>query len=352
MKHVFKMAAVAALAIMMGCSYPENNADGGNSSPSGSGDGISSSGGGGGGYGGTSSSGGGDGGGSGINPDITIKNNTGYSFWSLTGGLYIKPSTEAKNWGNSFVRGSTDWNDGESRNFTLSVPLSTNSVYDILLNAGGYNFIKYGVTVSNRMTITFTTGDVNDGSSLPSITLQNRSGKTFNSVHIKPSAISDWGESFGSVGNDGNISATILIPPSNYTVFDIQARSTNPTNTYTRNNVTISNGLTLLFTSADAANPTIEPPVIVIQNNTGYSFWRLTGGLYIKPSTEAENWGSNFLVGYADWYDGESRGISIPQSLSNTIDIKMTAGGYNFIKYNVTVSEGMIVTFTTGDLEQ
>jgi len=49
MKHIFKMAAVATLALTLfvGCSYPEDNANEGNSSPSGSGNGSSSSGGGG-----------------------------------------------------------------------------------------------------------------------------------------------------------------------------------------------------------------------------------------------------------------------------------------------------------------
>ena len=144
----------------------------------------------------------------------------------------------------------------------------------------------------------------------------------------------------------------ILIPASNYTVFDIQMKSTNPTNTYTKNNVTISNGMKLLITSADAENPSIEMPVIVIINNTGYGFWSLSGGLYIKPSS-SEDWGNNF-VGWDDFNDGTSRAFSLPQRLSDNrvYDIKINAGGYTFIKYNVTVSEGMIVTFTTGDLEQ
>jgi hypothetical protein len=206
------------------------------------------------------------------------------------------------------------------------------------------------------MTINFTTSDLNDGSNLPTITIQNRSGKTFDSVHIKPSVISDWGSSFGSVSNNDNRSVNILIPPSNYTVFDIQMRSTNPTNSYTRNSVTISNGMNLTFTSADADNPTIELPVIVIQNNTGYTvggggIFQNTG-IYISPSTST-SWGDN-LVPYVTILDGQSRAFPLSQHLStnSVYDIRLMGGGFTFTKYNLTVSEGMIVTFTANDLEQ
>jgi hypothetical protein len=284
----------------------------------------------------------GGGGGGGIKPTITIKNNTGYSC-----DIYIKPSTETKSWGYDLTR-SSDLSDGKSENYTLD-----DKVYDIRLYAwssGGYNFIKYGVTVSNKMTITFSTSDLNNMSSLPKITIQNRSGKSFDSVYIVPSALnpsnpSDWGESWGGISNNNDKSdINILIPPTNYTVFDIQARSSNPTNTYTKTNVTISNGLTLLFTSADKDNPTIEPPVIVIQNNTGYSC-----DVYIK-SPSSENWGSD-LTGSSALGDGKSQTFSVSQSMGS-IDIKLHKWGnpeYNFIKSNVTVSDGLFLIFTTGD---
>lgn len=294
------------------------------------------------------------------NPKITIVNNTGYTIGSSGttsgSGIYIKPSTAALSWGNNLVRSFPYLSDGESREFTLSQPLSTHSVYDIRVNSSEFSFRKYGVTISNGMTITFTASDLNDGSAQPSITLQNRSGKAFNSVHIKPSAISGWGESFGTVSNNSDLSATILVPPSNYTVFDIQARSTNPTNTYTKNNVTISQDMILTFTSADADNQTIELPVIVIQNNTGYtigSSGTTSGsGIYIKPSTST-NWGNNLVRSYPYLSDGESRAFTLSQNLSaqNAYDIRLNGGGFNFTKNNVIVSEGMILTFTTSDAE-
>jgi len=282
--------------------------------------------------------------GSGTNPTIHIKNNTGYY---LSYG-WIKPSTST-NWGSNIY---PYLDDGKSTTINLSQPLSVQSVYDIRLgqsSSSGYRFTKYGVKISNNMTVTFTTGDLTTGSELPTITIQNRSGKTFNSVYIKPSSSSAWGESLGSISNNNDKTLTIPIPPSNYTAFDIQMRSSNPTNTYTRNNVTITNGMILTFTSADADNPTIELPVIVIKNNTGYTL----NYHWIKPSTST-NWGS-YIGTYLQ--DGESKAITLSQSLSSqsVYDIRLSqssSSGFKFTKYNLTVTEGMIVTFTTSDLEQ
>jgi len=275
----------------------------------------------------------------GLKPVITVKNNTGYSVY-----VYIKPSTEVKNWGgNQLYYSWSTLGDGESYDCTLAQPLPDCNVYDFRLSGGGYDFIKYGVNVSNKMTVTFTTSDLNNMSSLPKITIQNRSGKRFDSVSIKPSASpeSDWRD-FGGIGNnDDNSDITILIPPANYTVFDIQAKSSNPTNTYTKTNVNITNGMTLLFTGADRVNPTIEDPVIVIQNNTGYYV-----DVRIRPSGSSD-WGSNQL--YYSWStlgDGASYAISVSSGLK---DIKLNGGGYNFIKSSVIVTDGQVYTFTPGD---
>jgi hypothetical protein len=282
-----------------------------------------------------------NGGGSITYPTITIKNNTGY----YISYLYIKPSTSS-DWGSSTYA----WlSDGESKTVSLSQSLSANRVYDIRLNStsgNGFNFIKTNVTVSNGMTVTFTLNDYEDGSSFPKITVYNRSGVSFNSVHVKPSVSSEWGASLGSISNNNDRTVTIPIPPSSYTVFDIQMRSSNPTNTYTRSNITVSDGMTFIFTSADRDNPSIELPVIVIQNSTGYSITYL----YIKPATSSD-WGSSSYIWLSD---GESRTVTLPQSLytNSVYDIRLYSSsgrGYNFIKTNVTVSEGMILTFTTSD---
>jgi hypothetical protein len=199
------------------------------------------------------------------------------------------------------------------------------------------------------MTITFTASDFDTGQhNIPTISIQNRTGVNFDSVRIKPSISSDWGSNFGTVSNNAQQSFTIPIPPSNFTIFDIQTSSTNPTTTYTRNNVTLTNGMVLTFTSANRDTPISGRLVIVIQNNTGHfinSWW-------IRPSGSTD-WG------LADWVflnDGESRTHSFSPTVTtgSSFDIRLStnqfATGYNFIR-SVTVSEGMIVSFNASDIE-
>jgi hypothetical protein len=279
-------------------------------------------------------------------PIIVIQNNTGYTI----SGIYIKPSNST-DWGSDLL-GYSSLGDRALRTFSLSEQLSVNSVYDIRLesSSGVYTFRRYAVNVSDGMIITFTAANLDDGNNLPSITVQNRTGVSFNAIYVKPSKASDWGKDYGSLSNNSDKSIDIPIPSSNYTVFDIQMKSSNPTNTYTRNNVTISNGMVLTYTSADSDNSLIGPPIIVIQNNTGYTI----GSIYIKPSDSA-NWGSD-LLGYYSLVDNVSRTFTLSQSLSANsvydISLKSSSGGYEFAKYNVTVSEGMIMVFTVSDLQQ
>lgn len=114
---------------------------------------------------------GGNGGGGGTNPTITIRNNTGYLIkysgigGAGDGGVWIKPSTSAQSWGSNLLNMASSIEDGASRTFTLSQPLSTQSVYDIRLRSqnfsgSGYNFIKSGITVTEGMVLTFTTSDL------------------------------------------------------------------------------------------------------------------------------------------------------------------------------------------------
>jgi len=283
----------------------------------------------------------GSGGGGGITPTITIKNNTGYEVY-----LYIKPSTEVKEWGyNQLDYSWSTLSDGGSYNCTLSKTISECSKYDIRLYGGTYNFIKFGVTVSNRSSFTFTTSDLYNMNSLPKITIQNRSGKNFDSVKIKPSSApdSDYGD-FGYLSNNSdNDNINIIIPSTNYTEFDIQAKSSNPTNTYTKTNVTITNGTTILITSADRVNSSIEPPVIVIKNNTGYEVQ-----VFIR-SMGSTDWGYNQLsYSWSTLGDGGLTAISVT---SGYIDIKLKSYyySYNFIQKNVLVEEGKVYTFTSSD---
>jgi len=283
-------------------------------------------------------------------PIIVIKNNTGYTIQ----GIYIKLPTST-DWGSN-LWGYSSLSDGQSRTFTLSQSLSANDVYDIRLSTGssgdGITFRKYSFTVSEGMIIPFTVSDLNDGSDLPEITIENRSGVSFNSIYVRPSSVpessSDWGKDYGSLSNNNDKSITISIPPSNYTVFDVQMRSSNPTNTYTKKNVTVSKGMVLTYTSADSDNPLIGSPIIVIKNNTGYTIQ----GIYIK-SSDSTDWGSN-LWGYSSLSDGQSRTFTVSQPLSSDIDIRLStssSGGTLFVKSGVTLLEGMIVDFTVGDLQ-
>jgi len=341
MKNIFKMFGIIALVAVIGlsmaaCIPVEKDADG-------DGDGNSD---------------GNDGGstGGGIKPTITIKNNTGYTI----GAIFAKPSTETKEWGWDLT-GWNDMEDGKSGEYTLDQPLTVHKVYDIRLSGGGYDFVKFGVTVSNKMTITFTVNDLNNMSSLPKITIQNRTGKNFDSLFIVPSELQpskpeDWGKDFGGIGNNGDKGdINILVAPTNYTVFDIQARSSNPTNTYNKKNVTITNGTTILITSADKEREYFtEWPVIVIQNNTGYKC-----DVFIKESGTTE-WGDDLtpwggLPWMNDWlYDGKSQTFSfLSLSSWNQIDIKLhnaDSDSINYIKLNQQMIDGMVYTFTAGDV--
>jgi len=193
--------------------------------------------------------------------------------------------------------------------------------------------------------------DLNDGNNILEITIQNRSGINFNSCYIKPSSAEDWGLSFGSLSNNGNLSITLPIPPGNCTVFDIQMKTTDPTvpSTFTKSNVPITNGMVVTFISTDADGPNNNLPVIVIQNNTSQNFyhgWR-------KPSAST-GWGSN-IVGYAGISSGQSGTVSLPYLLSTQsvydFRFKPSSGDNRFIKYSVSASNGMILIFTNSDLE-
>ena len=98
---------------------------------------------------GGNSSGSGGGGTQSVIKNIKIANNT--SQWISY--YYIKPSTST-NWGSSSY---ISLDAGKSR--AIKLP-STNSVYDIRLEASGYRFIKSGISTSDGMTVTFTNSDL------------------------------------------------------------------------------------------------------------------------------------------------------------------------------------------------
>ena len=82
----------------------------------------------------------------------------------------------------------------------------------------------------------------------------------------------------------------------------------------------------------------------------GYATSGIAHGVWIKPST-ITSWENNLLNVLSD---GQSQAFMLSQHLTtqNIYDIRISGGGFNFTKYNIIVSEGMIVTFSTNDLEQ
>ena len=290
------------------------------------------------------------------NPTITIRNNTGYTLQGSvsTNGLYIKPSTSS-DWGSNIANSSGyTINNTEERVFTLPTRITNNSVYDIRWISSFGTFIKYNITLSFGMTLTFNQSDFVDSSQNRNLTIKNLSGINCNSCFIKPSSALDWGIDFGSINN--NSERIIILPfSSNFNVYDIQMRSSNPDNTYTKNNVSISNGDTIIFYATNSDNPQILNRVIVIENNTGYTLQGSvsTNGLYIKPSTSSD-WGSNIAnsSGYTI-NNTEARAFTLPVGImnNNVYDIRWRSSSGIFVKYNVSLSFGMVLTFNIKDLE-
>jgi len=270
------------------------------------------------------------------NRTITIVNNTGYSIYNLL----IKPSNSS-DWGSSLSY-STISNSG-SLTYTLPASISNNGIYDIRFGSSTGNYIKYYFTITNGMTITFSSNDYDDGSKNPEISIKNLSGVSFNSFYIKPSSATDWGTNFGSVSNNSERTITLPFLLTNFSVFDIQMKSSN--NTYTKNNVTVSNGMIVTYYPADSDNSQIINPVIVIENNTGYSIYNLM----IKPSISLD-WGS--ILSYSTISNSGSLTYTLPASISNNgiYDIRFNSSTGLFVKNNVSLVYGMIVTFTSDDL--
>ena len=284
------------------------------------------------------------------NRTIIIKNNTGYSIGGYSSALCIKQSSSL-GWGSSLT--FYPLSNGESYAYTLPASIVNNGTYDIRFknNSGNGYFTKHYVTVSNGMTLTFTQSDYNDESQYPKITIKNLSGADFN-CYLKSSSTSDWGVMMGSVSNNHSTTIKLPILLANFSVFDIQMRSSS-TNTYTKNNVTVSDGMTITYFPADSDNSSIIMPVIVIKNNTGYTIGGYSNALWIKQSSTLD-WGSGLYGGFTI-SNGESYTYTLPASIVNngTYDIRFNnyGGSGYFTKTNVSLSFGMTLTFTGSDAE-
>ena len=183
--------------------------------------------------------------------------------------------------------------------------------------------------------------------SVPDITIQNSTGDRFYWLLIKPASSSDWEAVRGNFFENRDTLFTLSIPPYISAIFDFIAVSANTINTYTKSNVTISNGMNLMFTNADADNP-VEPHFITvhINNDTNYDpieYWS-------KPSN-ISNW--NFGVVMQDTLLS-TLSLSLSPQRERIWDFRLrdNESGLMFTKYNVYVSEGMKIIFTGSDLEQ
>jgi len=98
-----------------------------------------------------------------------------------------------------------------------------------------------------------------------------------------------------------------------------------------------------MFTTAHADSTPPGNPIIVIENNTGSQVTEVR----IKPAG-TDDWGPN-LENYLP--NGRSKTITLNQPLSvqNEYDIAVKQMFNWFYKRNVTVTEGMVVTFTSAD---
>jgi hypothetical protein len=271
-------------------------------------------------------------------PVITIQNNTGMH----VDHYQIKPSasTDWGNWHGAWL------DDGASTTHIFSYMLPANNAYDIRLHSGNSVFIRYRINLSNGTAIRFIISDFTDESNLPEITILNRTGNTLNNLRIRPFSFNDWGRDFGSIGNNGFLTVTIPIPSSTHTVFDIQMSQTSPATTYTFSSVTVTNGMVLMVTRADAdVQPLGGMPVIVIENNTGMH----VDHYQIKPSASTD-WG-NWHGAWLD--DGASTAHTFPQPLSanNRFDIRLYSGQQEFTRTNITVTDGMRISFRMSDLD-
>jgi len=86
---------------------------------------------------------------------------------------------------------------------------------------------------------------------------------------------------------------------------------------------------------------------ITINNNTGY----FIDDLWIKPSSLVD-WGDS---DYFYLFNGESTTYTLPANVVNNgiydIRIRIPSGDGYFTKYNVSLSFGMTLTFSSSDLE-
>jgi len=271
-------------------------------------------------------------------------NNTGYTL--LSG--YMKESKDLW-WGNNRLISSLP--NGSSRTITLSKPISEANVYDFVFSTqtsstSGDAFRRWSVTITDGMTVTINDSHFTNGGEQQTVRVLNRVGRECNVLSIWPSDGGgvQWSGTFSN--NNDPTTLTIAMPRSVGTTFNFQIKSANPEITYTKKDVTLpGNNTQIMFTTADSDIPLTEyRPVIVIQNNTGSQLVYT----YIKPAG-SEDWGPDLLS--INLSDGGSYAFTLGALLSvqDKYDIRVKQMFDNYVKWNVTVTDGMVVTFDSAD---
>ena len=173
-------------------------------------------------------------------PQITIVNNTGYTFTHL----FVSPTTSAV-WGDD-VLGNQVLASGASFSVTLPYSLTTIDTYDIMaVDTDVDGYIKWNVRVAagDRIVLTMSdfVGSV-QGQTLPQITVVNNTGYPFVRLYVSPTASDVWGNNVlgDRVLPSGSQIAVTLPHPINVTnTYDIMAVDTDG-DSYTKWNVTVS----------------------------------------------------------------------------------------------------------------
>jgi hypothetical protein len=290
------------------------------------------------------------GGGDSTIPTITIQNNTGYT---LSVG-FIKQSKSVV-WGATRLISSLP--NGQSRSITLTEPLSQGNVYDFAFTqnssytSSGNAFRRWGVTITNGMTITLNDSHYTNGSEQSTIRILNRTGRTITSVVVKVPDFPTGGISTGTISNNGDpLSYTIPVNRSLTTTFNLSLKT--ETLSFTKNNFNVSsNNMQVLFTSADSETSlAAEKPVIVVQNNTGSQIVYL----YVKPAGRTDIAWADVpnLASYCPAGAIQAFTLDTLLSVNDMYDIlavHMFANNGTFIKRNVKITDGMVVTFDNTD---
>jgi len=291
-------------------------------------------------------------GGGGANQTITIKNETGYTF---TAGYLKNP--KAVYWGENRI--ISPLANNQSRTITLTQPISENNVYDFSFASGthsndGEAFRRYSVTITDGMTVVINDTHYSSKFDGQTILYLNRTGTALNSLSIWSPDLPAGGAKWSGTVNNNNYTGSyttaptliIAVRPSVTTVFNFQMESLDPAIKYTKNNVTVTQNLQIMFTASDSDYTVgTYKPVIIVKNNTGSEL----AYVYIRRAG-ASTWGTDLLT--INLQNGQSYAFVLNDFLSvhDKYDIRVQQMFTNFVKWNVQLTDGMVLEFDSTDM--